>query len=305
MKHLVLSMATLLSMTAAASQAGAANRCLDGKLSYFKTFADMKQGPLKTAKSLWYGCSELKGFPQMTQANSWAEIALRDFQITSFGAAGHALSAFSGMNSNEAERAYKAALAKIKVLPNPMTRIQLVYELAASAQGKYDEKTMGAVTMASGLFLAWETPENILWNARTRGTAGVCREMASLLQWSLMQVSRWSGSKTMALGPNDFSSNFIGGGVPGPKGWKDGGGHAWVRVKMPTFDAKGAIAGFRHFDLDTTWYPEQFAPLVPRRSGLTTTSREKLLNQCSDAIDCLLEADANATPKPKPTPAPR
>jgi hypothetical protein len=190
------------------------------------------------------------------------------------------------MDGSPEQRRFKAELDRIKTIPNSMERIQRTYELVARTQGRYDEESYGLRNALAGRIYRGESPGNLLDSAKRDGTVGVCREMAALLQWSLQQVSRWSGSRSMALGPNDFSSGEILSNAPTPDGW---GGHAWVRVNLPVHDATGALVNFRHFDLDTTWYPERFSPLFPRRAGASAQNISTARRQCTEIKRCLAQ----------------
>lgn len=252
--------------------------CFKETLPYFQNFSKIKASAAVKSEMLTTSCNELHD-SEMTRGKSFSEAAYHKIgNFMAFGLAGHGASAFSKLNGSAKQKEFLTQLNVIKKNPDPMDRIRQVYQLVVETQGKYDYDSEGHKNMSSGFFIFTEAPGNIINNAEKRGTGGVCRDFASLLQWSLLQVSRYEGSKSSALGESDFSSDFISGTVPE-------GGHAWVRVNMPQFN-KGRITGFNTFDLDTTWY-QTFSPLFPRNSGLSQANREKAINQCHQISQCL------------------
>jgi hypothetical protein len=246
--------------------------CFRGDLPYFQNFDRITGTPTQKLLMMSSGCREVTKSPKILDGPGIGS-TLFTFAVENFSLplVGQAASAFSTLNGSPAQRRYKAALDQIRKNPNPMDRIRAVYELAASYQGNYDYKGGG---------LKFDTPGGNIDRAQRTGTSGVCRDFASLLQWSLMQVARHPSSVNGGLGPTDFSSEIKTGFVPG-------GGHAWVRINLPNHDARGAITGFNRFDIDTTWYPEQFSILFPRLSSLSAANREKLINQCRTVENCL------------------
>lgn len=193
---------------------------------------------------------------------------------------GVAMSSFSKLRGSETQREYKQKLEAIKSIQNPMVRIQKVYELASSYQGIPDLETLGARADRRGKYLLALTPNNLLDSAKEEGSAGVCRQFASLLYWSLLQVSRWRDSSSAALSEADFSPELIfANSTAGP--------HAWVRVNLPKRDESTHRILFEQLDLDTTWYPKHFTPLMPRKQGLSAETRRKNLEQCNHVLACL------------------
>lgn len=245
------------------------------------------------------GCSELVDQPLLTEAYTALERAGAMAMTPIVGVFGQGAGAFANLNGSAKQRDYKKRLDVIGEEPNPMLRIKRVYELVAATQGPYDSAGHGMKNFIRGAGVRSSSPGNLINSAERDGSIGVCREMASLLKWSLQQVARARGSRSMALSPNDFSSTFMTGKVPGANGWKDGGGHAWVRINMPIHE-KGQLIGFSHFDIDTTWYPEQFSPLVPRRSGLSAPGRKKLIDECRRVQACLAENENGPASKTVP-----
>lgn len=276
----------LLSVVFQPMQTFASERqCFQGRYRFFENFEGINASPDEKTKIMEKACKEL-GNAELMEAKSL--LARLSIPISSgvYGMLGQGLGAFSKLGDSEKQRKYMESLEQIKKIPDAMVRIQLTYNLVVSNQGRYDYEGMGFDAMISGWFIRWFEPGSLLSNVEATGSAGVCSSFANLLQWSLLQVSRYSGSSSMALAPTDFSSETYTGWVPGPNGWADGWGHAWVRVNLPRFSEKGQLLGFSHFDLDTTWYP-QFSPLFPRRSGLSEEKRKEALRQCQEIQMCL------------------
>lgn len=250
--------------------------CFSGTLPYFQNVRRASGSAAQRMLMLNRGCAELRR-GDMTDAPGIGSAILSNVgESLSLPLAGQAWAAFSTLNGNENQRRYRRQLDEIKRIPNPMERIRRVYELVARTQGSYN---YGSNAIRLG------TPGNLIDTAAREGSAGVCRDFAALLQWSLMQVARYSGSTRMDLGPTDFSSEIKTGSTPS-------GGHAWVRVNLPNHDAQGRITGFNRFDLDTTWYPEQFSVLFPRNSSLSEGNRTRLVRECSTVVNCLSLAAA-------------
>lgn len=282
MKRLWLFVA-ILAVTSA--HAGQVNNCFNGALPFFQNFTRYTMGALGKSRALETTCQELNHVG-MHDARTVGERARGVFiSNVSAGVWGQAAAAFSRLQSSEAGRRYMTALNNIKQNPNPLERIRRTYELAVMHSGEYDERELGTPAFWSGLFFGAHRPENLLENARSRGTVGVCREFAALLKWSLLQVSRHPTSQGGALAATDFSSTFMGGYLPGSNGWQNSVGHAWVRINLPVI-RDGRLIDFTHFDLDTTWYP-RFTILFPRRSGLSATNLERARRECHQILQCL------------------
>jgi hypothetical protein len=282
MKLLIL---TFCAAVSSLSYADTSKECFRDKLPYFQNFSQLSSSPKETLQFMATGCREL-AFPKMTKAQSVTDVT--ESYVSSkiiFGLFGQAAASFSKLRGSSLQKQFMAQLEAIKSIHNPMDRIQKVYELVGKNQGHYDYDTMGDRTMSSGFGFFAETPNNVLNNAETRGTGGVCRDFASLLQWSLLQVARDSDSRSGPLGPHDFSSDFIANDITTLDGRR--GGHAWVRVHLPQYNNRGKLIGFNNFDLDTTWYPKIFSPLFPRLSGLSEQTRIKATLQCNEIVECL------------------
>ncbi len=246
---------------------------------FFDIFARMKVDPGEMARSMGKACKELKE-KEMVAGDSVSDYAFAAANFIGNFLFGGAASAFSLLDETELQRSFQKELDQIKQIEDPMERIKKVYDLVVRTQGKYDTETMGFDTVKSGKLVLTNTPGNLINNAEKRGTAGVCREFASLLQWSLLQVARHPSSKTSALGPNDFSSEMTGGiTTVGP--------HAWVRVHLPKYNSQGQLQGFQDFDVDTTWY-EEFSPVYQRRSGLSVKEQMAMVESCETVQRCLL-----------------
>ncbi|MEN0058237.1 MAG: hypothetical protein AAGB31_05340 [Bdellovibrio sp.] len=249
--------------------------------SFFTLLLRQEQSPRDMALSMQKMCTELhKSEPHKAETLGQKADGLGRKAYMGL-ISGYAASAFSNLNENEEQRAYRQELYNIKKIINPMTRIQKVYELVVRNQGLYDYESRGLSTLLSGNIVFAKTPENLLNNAKSRGTAGICEDFAALLQWSLLQVARHSDSSTMALGPHDFSSEIAFGSLPEK--------HAWVRVHLPHHDEQGRLLGFSDFDLDTTFYPH-FSPLYPRLTGLSEAERMQLFLDCTQIQTCLMES---------------
>lgn len=233
-------------------------------------------------------CKELKKTAMYEKKGVVRSLAEGFVQAVGVGGMfGLGASAFSKMNNNEHQKQYMSELEKIKTIPDRMERIKRVYELVSTYQGQYDYDSLGKKTdFVEGKMVGALRPENLVDAAKKNGTAGVCRHFAALLYWSLLQVGRSSESKDSALGENDFSVSYMTGDVPLAGG--NSGGHAWVRVNLPIKNEKG-VRDFRHFDLDTTWYPQDFTVLMPRRSGLSENARSKAVSDCQEVKSCLMK----------------
>jgi hypothetical protein len=271
-------------MIQSGAHAGARDVCFENKNSFFDPIAKVTMTPGERASSMDKFAKELlnDGLNEGEGAGVFESIFNYGMNFSSFGLMfGQGASAFSRLDQTELQKSFQKELDRIKQIKNPMDRVKQVYDLAVRTQGFGDYETMGNRTAAKGKIILTLTPGNLINSAEENGTAGVCREFASLLQWSLLQVARHPDSTGMALGPNDFSSEFIAGRVPG-------GGHAWVRVHQPKHSKEGQIQGFNDFDLDTTWYSE-FSPLYPRGTGVTSAERRVLRNEYYKIRECLLD----------------
>ncbi len=180
-----------------------------------------------------------------------------------------------GQNKTLSE--YKQKLEQISKIQNPRERIRKVYELVVENQGKSDKSPLRATYDS----LRPRSPSGILNKAKATGEGGVCRNFATLLDWSLMQVNM---SPTL---PKYYSTwkipdenSFVSEIIFDP--W-----HEYVEVKIP--NGKGT---FESFQLDPTIPAEghttAFLPLYPRHQGLNPSQREQLWRQCRDIRDCIL-----------------
>lgn len=270
---------SFLMLSQSAFSAERADVCFKNTLPYFQNFSKITASAKDKSQMMIDGCNELTQANMYQQQSFWSSAMYEFANKFGFGLIGHAFSAFDMMKGSARQKVFMAQLEKIKQIQNPMDRIRLVYELVVQAQGTYDSKYYGSRAWLSGGLIFAETPSNLLNNADEYGSVGICREMATLLQWSLLQVSRAADSKDAALGPHDFSSNFIIKTLPAFE-------HAWVRVHLPQFDERGRLLGFNTFDLDTNLFPN-FSPLFPRLSGLSEEHREEAVGQCHQILSCL------------------
>lgn len=257
-----------------------ADSCFDGVMPYFKNFERLSGSADEKRQMLEGGCNEMKNIPEMADARSMSEKIQREVHEKAVFPyyMGQSSTVGEKLNGSEAQRKFQARLDEIKKIENPMDRVRKTYELVAKTQGFYDTQNMYEARNLS--------PGNLIDRAAEKGSAGVCRDFASLLQWSLLQVAKHPSSKSDTLGPNDFSSKFTVGDVPGVGGWRNGSGHAWVRVNLPQFE-NGQLKRFNTFDVDTTLYPQKFTPLMPRRSGLTPENKFNFLSECKQVSSCL------------------
>jgi len=255
-------------------QAAYSNKCFDHTLPFFLTIKKMNSTPGEQSMSIYEACQELQA-PNIYIEPTVSTKILTSYTKIAFPVfGGQMFAAFSKLGGTHRQNTYRRELERIKKIPNPIERIKLVYELVLANQGDYDEK-------ASINFL---TPNRLLNLVDRKKSVGVCRDRAALLQWSLMQVSRFYLSKGMALEQTDFSSQI-------EVGILDGQAHAWVRVNLPNHNASGMLTGFTRFDLDTTFYPYKFSILFPRKSGLTTKNWQRLKSECTAVRDCLNRVD--------------
>lgn len=268
----------LLSFMIMSSSFASVNTCVQDKLPYFKNFARYKGSIKEKIAALGRACGEMDNDMFMDRDSHLGLIKNKIVNIVAFGMLGEAAASFSSLKGSKEGRAYMKALASIRQIENPVERINQTYHLAAINSGDYDHGTMGKKTWYSGFIFGAYRPENLLQNSQDRGTVGVCREFATLLRWSLLQVSRHPKSNSSALGPMDFSAEIVSGATPV-------GGHAWVRVNLPVIK-NGRLINFTRFDIDTTWYP-QFTPLFPRRSGVSDKNLRRLRQECDEVASCL------------------
>ena len=228
-------------------------------------------------------CKELESQEMYEREGFLYKIALG---VTNFvgvgGLWGLGASAFSKLEGSPWQIEYKKQILEIKKIQDRIERIRQVYLLVSRTQGFYDYETAGLRTdFKEGWMVGALRPENLIESAHKYGTAGICRQFAALMYWSLLQVARAEGSVNGALGENDFSMSFVSGEVP----W-DGQiiGHAWIRVHLPV-RVQGRLE-FQDFDLDTTIFPGTFVMLVPRRTGLPTQERLDLISECRQIQKC-------------------
>ncbi|AFY00766.1 transglutaminase-like domain-containing protein [Bdellovibrio bacteriovorus] len=256
------------------------NTCFEKAIPFFQNFSKISVSPIAKASMLESACEELDD-PRLTEKIGIFKSLGHQFMAKfGFGVYGQAIGAFDRLQGDEWQMEYAQKLQTIKSIPDPLERIRQVYLLVVRNQGSYDNDSNGMNSLKSGYIFGEYTPSNLLNTARKTGSAGVCRHFASLLQWSLIQVARHPSSRSSALGPLDFSSEFVLGTIP------DAGGHAWVRVHLPQYDLSGRLQGFNNMDLDTTWY-SRFSPVFPRFSGLKNDTRIKAAKQCREIQTCL------------------
>jgi hypothetical protein len=283
----ILNALFLIAMISVANSLAQAKECFKDRLPYFRIIENIKGDHLQKLRSLEAGCGEFTEKPAMADAKSITGYGFSLAESVAYSAGGQAIGAFAKLNGSEFQKKFGKELEEIRRIEAPIDRIQKVYELVSRFQGRYDPDS-GSSNTLSGLVIATSAAPNVLNNSEARGTGGVCRDFANLLHWSLQQVARAPSSKSQALGPNDFSSSFTTGFVPTSKdGWKRMGGHAWVRVHLPEHDGSGRLREFRNFDLDTTYFPGVFAPLFPRRSGVTAENRTRIEKECREIALCL------------------
>ncbi|MGZ3743022.1 MAG: hypothetical protein ACXWRE_13930 [Pseudobdellovibrionaceae bacterium] len=260
--------------------------CFKDTTSFLKNFEKMEATADEKSSFTYNGCLEIWESSKMYEPEGMGERGMNGLSRVVYGMTGHAAGSTSRMEGNELQKQYKAELENIKKDPNPMNRIRRVYELVAKTQGK-DDFGASLKNLLTGKVYGSLAPDNLV-DASKNGSIGVCRDMASLLQWSLIQVARHPSSTSTALSPTDFSSEFIAGeAYSQPRA--DFIKHTWVRVHLPEYDSLGKLKGLNTFDLDTHWYPEKFSPLPMRRSGASSDERKKVLEECKKVNSCLLE----------------
>lgn len=203
-----------------------------------------------------------------------------------FGLFGEGTAAFSRLRGSETQKEFKKRLERIKAKRDRYERIRDVYALVSEFQGKYDYRALNEFALTRSYL--WLTPAETLDSAKDTGYGGICRNFATLLYWSLLQVARPMGSDSMALDESSFSAELMTGPVPLRDGSR--GEHAWVRVNLPFRKADGPGLRFESVDLDTTFYPNEFAPLIPRLSGVSAEERAGIMTACERVRRCLFEA---------------
>lgn len=192
---------------------------------------------------------------------------------------GYAPAAFIKLNANTLQRDFNKQLEAIRLIRDPILRIQKVYQLVTRFQGEYDSETTGS--------LPYRRPGAVINKAAKDGVGGQCRDFALLLYWSLLQVARHPDDRRIYgdLGENSFSVS--------PQ-FGDGkfddeyvGFHDWVRVHLAGRDDSYRLY-FVRFDLDNTFYPKAFTPLMPRQQNFSERDLAKRKNTCDQLVRCLM-----------------
>lgn len=149
-------------------------------------------------------------------------------------------------------KAFYQSLIALENISDPALRIKMVYELVLAYQPRYNDT------------LSFSFPSVVqLIDASGAGEeAGVCRDFANFLAWSLSKVSK-----------NEYTAYLI-------AGYRMS--HAWVRVKLPIPNFRTVV-----FDLDSTNHPDSFVALPPRGSKWSMEEVRELYNQCRQIADCL------------------
>ncbi|MCM2324037.1 MAG: hypothetical protein NDJ90_12325 [Oligoflexia bacterium] len=195
------------------------------------------------------------------------------FQGMGFGSA-----SFTRLGGSEAQAKFKAELERIKSEPDPVLRIQRVYELVSRSQGEYDPERG---------FTPYRLPGPLLDRAKKKEIGGQCRDFALLMYWSLVQVARYPQNEPMSrLNRNSFSMEVA---------YGDGhvetgdyvGFHEWVRVNLPVYVEPGKPIRFEQFDVDTTWYPGTFSPVMARTQNLSPDELAEKQARCQEMQACL------------------
>lgn len=261
---LFLSSMTLSSI----GEAKSIRACFAKRLPYFSILGQVETSVDDAYEALSTSCNEI-GRDGMMEAKTAVVAAIESgANVFGHGVAGGFASRYSRMDSTPLQRKYMAEIKKIRRIENTMERVRQAYMLASRHSGKYDDSTLGMATLKSGGVVFGETPENLLNNFEKRGTVGVCREFASLLNWTLEQITR-----SPQTGKIEFKTQTVGGKLPG-------GRHEWVRVRFAQF-------GWAPVDFDTTYNQGQFIPLAPRREGLDISIRQRAYRECTEIIDCI------------------
>lgn len=194
---------------------------------------------------------------------------------------GVAISSFATLDGSDVQRDFKRQLDVVKTIPDRLERIRRVYLLVHRFMGKYDFASGGKAADSSGYGVGTFLPGNLLDQAHTTGSAGICRHQSALLYWSLMQVARAPGSRSPGLGPNDFSVEI-------ETSYRLG--HAWVRVNLPHPTPRGMA--FDEIDLDITNYGPEPAFLLPRLTAMSPAQQIVYSQNCQRALSCLRESAA-------------
>ena len=203
-------------------------------------------------------------------------------------AMGRAIGAFATMRDSEHQRSFAEELATYKGLTNRYDRIHGAYDLVSRYQGAYDHYSRGLRTDFSGFLFGALRPGHLVDSGKESGTAGVCRHIAALLYWSLLQVARAPDSTNQALGPNDFSPDYILARTPDREDvWN---AHAWVRVNLP--EREEGVLRFHSLDLDSDLYRGELTFLPPRREHAELTEIDRDSAECQAALRCLEKSPA-------------
>lgn len=191
-----------------------------------------------------------------------------------------AASAFTILGGTEVQDAFKARLQEIRKDPRPLNRIQQVYEAVLYYQGDIQ----GTFTL--------DNPGQMLDRVRQTGVGGTCRDFATLLYWSLLQVARPNGyeSQLGELDENSFSVDMPTG-VGNQNGKWSREVHVWVRVNVPK--RRNGQLSFESYDLDTTNYRSRFTPLMVRFQGVSDVELSRLHGRCMEILECLNSALQN------------
>jgi hypothetical protein len=194
-------------------------------------------------------------------------------------AASGALSAVAQINSSAGlgdspiEKQYKSELAEIAGVQNVNDRMRRVYILAQKYQGKWD---LDSHKEGSGIF-GGKTPGEVIKDANSTGTGGICRDFSTLLVWSLNQVRQ---------SPQNHYPDYVATATAIP-------GHAIVTVSM--------LEPIQHsvksrFTLDPT-NQKEFTPSPIWDLHSKQDKMDDYLNQCMEIRRCLRNA-TGASPAP-------
>lgn len=269
--------------------------------AFSRVILDSNQSRSEISQALGDACRELDTstwegkFSQRTHRglNTTVKVFTPVIDFLSFGS-----SSFTILGNSEVERRFKAELATIKKIQDPIHRIQATYEMVVKYQGEYDYDNDGNPG-GGGLFTS---PKDIILKADEQGAGGVCRDFAKLLYWSLQQVQRPEGATSSfnALDTNSFSvSSKMGAGSVDGKGYA----HAWLRINLP--HRRNGHLEFERFDIDTTWYSKRFTPLLPRHQGWSDQNLSRMQSQCRRVKECVDERQAPQSPPIAPPPQPQ
>lgn len=209
-------------------------------------------------------------------ANAFHSVVFIPYKLLNLG-----FPSFSSMDKSAVQRAYKREVELIKAYDDPYVRIKKAYELAVSYQGAYDYDENGKPAGGGYVF----PPSKLIDEASRKESAGVCRDFASLLYWTLMKVNMSNSARENYNGmlrPGSFTPGYESG-----FSWTDGitpSGHAWIRVTIAK-DVNGSTR-FESFDLDTTWY-ENFSPIPVRHVKRSDRDLNAMLSRCEQIRNCL------------------